>query len=74
MLREGLKKLKYPKGGEGSDFFFCVEIFHYQYKIMLGGGNKTSSRKWGLCMLYRDSVCVMKTIFNNNQLRQGLAE
>ena len=25
-------------------------------------------------MLYRDSVCVMKTIFINNKLRQGLAE
>ena len=51
--------MKYPKGGEGSDFF-CVEIFHYQYKIMLGGGNKTSSRKW--CVSNGDCACSIGTV------------
>ena len=44
MFREGLKKVKYPKGGEGSDFF-CVLKFSIINIKYVGRGEQDFKQK-----------------------------
>ena len=50
MLREGLKKLKYPKGGEGSDFFFVLKFSIINIKLCWEGGTRLQAENDVLAM------------------------
>ena len=79
MLREGLKKVKYLKGGEGSDFLCVLKFTIINIKLGWEGGTRLQAENDVLAMgtvrmLYRDIVCVMKTILINNKSSQGEEE